>query len=142
MKFSDAGGAVAGVGEQDGQALHAVEGLKVMLVVLQAIHAIAVVLLAREDDGPRRAAARGGAEGVREARAIGREGVEMRRLDHGVAIGAEGVEAMIVGDDQYDIGARGGGELGGREDGAKGRRQLGQAEKAQSAAEGSGVHRR
>ena len=115
VEFPDAGGAVAGFAEQHRQALDAVEGLKVMVVMLEAIHAVAVIVLAGEDDGARRAAARGGAEGVGEARAVGGEGVEVRGLDDRVAVAAEGVEAMVVGDDHDDVGPRGGGAEDGGE---------------------------
>ena len=112
MEFADAGGAVAGFAEQHRQALDAVEGLKVMVVVLEAIHAVAVIVLAGEDDGARRTAARGRAEGVCKARAIGGERVEVRGLDHRVAVAAEGVEAVVVGDDHHDVRTWGGGEAG------------------------------
>ncbi len=56
-----------------------------------------------EDRGPRRHADRTGGVEVGEARALGRELVEIRRLEHGVARAAHGVPALLVGDDEEHV---------------------------------------
>ena len=105
VKFPDPRRAVASRREQYRQALHVVERLEMVVVMLQAIHAVAMVLLAREDHRTRRTAARRGAKRVSEPRAIRRQRVEVGRLDHRVAVAAERIATVIVSDDQYDVGS-------------------------------------
>jgi hypothetical protein len=103
VKFSDPRRPVASLREQHRQALHRVEGLEVMIVVLEAVHPVPVIVLAAQDHRSGRTAARGRAERRREARAVRRQRIQVRRPDDGVAVTSQGLPPVIVGDNHHDV---------------------------------------
>ena len=78
--------------------------------MLEAVHPIAVIVKSAEYDRTTGAATGGGAIGVGEDRAFGRECVESRRLNNGISITTQGIGTVVIGNDQNDIGPVGGEE--------------------------------
>ena len=76
--------------------------LHALVLVLVAVLAVQVIVQAGEQDGTAGRTTGRRAEGEFEARAVGRELVQVRRADVLVAVAAE-VATVVVGDDQHDI---------------------------------------
>ena len=109
--LADPRGAIPALREHRRQAAHRVEALEVMEAVRVTVLAVGVVVLAREDHRPARAAARGRREGAREEDALGRERVQIRGVSIRIAV-APGDRTLVVGDEENDVGALGGGGHG------------------------------
>ena len=106
-------GLVAGGLEQFGKRdLRAVEA-----AVGVVEEAVGVAVLAGEDGGPRRPADGVGHEAPVEAHALLRDAIDVGRLDQlpRIAIGADGLVGVVVGEDEDDVGPLGGEGRGRRE---------------------------
>jgi hypothetical protein len=101
-EFADEPGVVAGGAEQERVGLGPSGGRQ---GALKVAHAVAAQVLAGKDGSAADGADRGGDEVVLEKSAARGEGVEMRGLQGGVADAAEGVPALIVGEDEEEVGS-------------------------------------
>jgi hypothetical protein len=73
-----------------------------MYGVLQPVLSVGMIEHTRENHRPARAAARGGAIGIAEPRAVGGQRIEVRRLDDRVPIAAR-VLPLVIGHDENHI---------------------------------------
>ncbi len=101
VPLADEGGLVAGRLQQLREGRQRV----IRIPLLVGRHPVHVGVDAGEVAGARRAAERRGDEGAGEAHAAGGQAVEPRGLDPGVAGAAQGVGAMLVGQDEDEVGA-------------------------------------
>ena len=99
MHLADIDGVVAAVAERFDPV-----GLVGGQLGFVAVDAVGVDVLARDDAIARRPADRAPGEGAAEGYAAGGEAVDMRGAHVVVAQSAEGVPALLVGDDEDDIG--------------------------------------
>ena len=110
MVFADGGGPVAGFTEKHRQALQIREALKSMVVVLVSVLPGPVVVQTGQDHRAAGTAAGRRGKGITKTCAFGGQPVDVRSLDHRIAIDT-GVLAMIIGHKKNHIsggGARSG----------------------------------
>ena len=106
MPFAEGAGVVAGLAQVGGVGDEVVgqfgEVADVALEVGE--QAVAVRHEAGEDGAARRRADGGGRVGLGEEHALGGETVDVGRAAHGVAVAAQGVEALLVAEEEEDVG--------------------------------------
>jgi hypothetical protein len=102
VELADPRGAVASGAKQRGQSFHVIKALEMVGGVLQAVLPVRMIEQAGKYNRPTRAAAGGRGVGVLESRRIGGECIEVRRLDHWVAIAA-GILPLVIGDKQHNV---------------------------------------
>lgn len=100
--LAEAGGAIAGVVEDDGQCHELLVRAKMMFPVFVAVHAVGVILHAAEDHRAAGAATGRRAKTVRETRRRFGKLIDPRRLGIGIAVTAER-QAQIIGDKDQHI---------------------------------------
>ena len=101
VALADHFGLVAGGGQLAGQQVRR----RPVGVPAHADRAVGRRRRAAHHGAPRRHAARALGVGAREARPRGGQPVQVRRLQHRVALDAQGVAALLVGQDQNDVGS-------------------------------------
>jgi hypothetical protein len=108
MEFPDTCCPVSGLAKQYGQALDTVVGFEMVKCVLKAVHTIRMVVQTGKDHRAARAAACCGAESVCKTNTVPGETVKCRCFDHLVAPAAESICAVIIRNDEDNIGPFGG----------------------------------
>ena len=98
VELAHAGGLVAGVDQQRGDRRQRVAGVHAV-----GAHAVARGVVASHQRGPRAHAERIGHVPLGEAHPLGREAVDGRRPDEAVAVAAEGVAPLRVGEHQEHV---------------------------------------
>ena len=115
--FSREAGEVAGSAQARGIGI--VEHPPLEVAVLE-VAAVAVFVEAGEDAHAAGHADGGGVVVIRETHAVAREAIEVRRVDVGVAGGADGARGLVIGEEEDDVRPRRGRGGGGQGEDAEG----------------------